>query len=177
MNEIFVIIAKAIWFILPAYFANAAPVIGGGGPPMDGGKTLSDGYRVFGDGKTIRGFLFGWLVGSLVGFVQIFIWSEPEIQSIIQVSAWSWKVPVLLSLGALLGDVIASFLKRRSGVQRGAPIPVVDQLDFIVGALLMASLVWVPEWRVILTLFILTPVLHIALNRVAFEIGVKSEPY
>lgn len=177
MNYIFTIISRAIWFILPAYFANAAPVIGGGGLPIDGGKKLSDGHRIFGDGKTVRGFLFGWLVGSVVGIVQIFVWSEPEVQSVIQVGAWSWKVPVLLSLGALSGDVVASFLKRRFGIVRGAPIPGVDQLDFIIGALLVASIIWVPGWEVIVTLFILTPVLHLVLNRVAFEIGFKSEPY
>ncbi len=178
MYKLFIIIAQAVWFIFPAYFANASPVVGGGGLPMDGGKKLSDGYRILGDGKTVRGFLFGWLVGSLVGFIQIFVWrSSPLIQSVIGVPVWGWVVPVLLSLGALSGDVVASFIKRRFGVQRGSFIPVFDQLDFILGALIVASPVWFPSCEVLITLLVLTPVLHIAFNRLAFELGLKSEPY
>ena len=41
-------ITSAIWFILPAYFANAAPVVLGGGPPLDMGKKFLDGRRILG---------------------------------------------------------------------------------------------------------------------------------
>ncbi len=70
MIELFQTIGQAIWFILPAYVANATPVLTGGGPPIDGGKKLSDGYRILGDGKTIRGFILGLLAGSIVGAIQ-----------------------------------------------------------------------------------------------------------
>ena len=56
-------IAAALWFIFPAYCANAAPVIFGGGKPMDFGKKFFDGKPFLGAHKTFRGFLAGTIVG------------------------------------------------------------------------------------------------------------------
>src|SRR2546427_13302198 len=49
----------AFWFLLPAYVANPMAVVSGGGTPMDFGRTLRDGRRLLGDGKTWRGFAGG----------------------------------------------------------------------------------------------------------------------
>ena len=43
----------------------------------------------------------------------------------------------LLGFGALLGDALGSFLKRRLGIGRGKPAPILDQLDFIIVALIL----------------------------------------
>ncbi len=179
MEEVLEIIIRAIWFILPAYFANAAPVVSGGRFPIDGGRKLSDGNRILGDGKTVEGFLFGWIVGGFFGIIQIIIWTYYGGEFILlpQTVSWTWLVPVLLSLGALLGDLVASFFKRRSNIQRGAPVLGVDQLDLILGALLVTSPVWLPEWRIIVVLVVVTPLIHLATNRLAFGLGWKSEPY
>lgn len=179
MQEILEIIIRAIWFILPAYFANAAPVVSGGIFPIDGGRKLSDGNRILGDGKTVEGFLFGWLVGGFFGIIQIIVWTYygSEFVLLPEAVSWTWLVPVLLSLGALLGDLAASFFKRRFNIQRGSPVLGVDQLDLILGALLVTSPVWVPEWRIIVLLLVVTPLIHLATNRIAFELGWKSEPY
>ena len=55
-------VVHALLFIFPAYCANAAPVIFGGGFPIDGGKTFLDGKPIFGSHKTFRGFLSGLVV-------------------------------------------------------------------------------------------------------------------
>ena len=52
-------IAVAMWFIFPAYCANAAPVIFGGGLPIDVGRVFLDGQPIFGPRKTFRGFFAG----------------------------------------------------------------------------------------------------------------------
>jgi len=44
---------------MPGYLANAGLLIWGGGKPLDGGKIAKDGRRLFGPGKTIRGFFLG----------------------------------------------------------------------------------------------------------------------
>lgn len=167
MIESLQIVGQALWFIFPAYVANGAPVVVGGGPPIDGGKKLSDGYRIFGDGKTIRGFVLGLLVGSIAGVLQSVIWSRPG----------GWSVVIFLALGALLGDLVGSFIKRRGGLQRGRPAPGLDQLGFVVGALLIASTVIVPEWKVIVTLLVLTPFIHLTTNFAGYKMGFKPEPY
>ena len=53
---------SAFWYILPAYLANATPVLLGGGKPLDLGLKWLDGERLFGDHKTFRGF-FRWFIG------------------------------------------------------------------------------------------------------------------
>jgi CDP-2,3-bis-(O-geranylgeranyl)-sn-glycerol synthase len=83
----------------------------------------------------------------------------------------------------MLGDVAASFLKRRTGRERGAAFPVVDQLDFVAGALVVA-VVLAPEWvfatftpPVLLAVLVLTPLFHVGTNAIAYVLGLKAEPW
>ena len=161
-------IASAIWFILPAYFANAAPVLLGGGPPLDMGKKFVDGRRIFGEGKTARGFVCGLVVGTVVGILQGIVGSPLREYLLLG---------FLLALGALLGDLASSFLKRRLGIERGGAGPGLDQLSFIIVALILASPVKVPSWQVIAVLLIITPPIHLATNFVGYKLGFKSRPY
>jgi CDP-2,3-bis-(O-geranylgeranyl)-sn-glycerol synthase len=48
-----------ILFIMPGYISNGGMLIWGGGAPIDGGKLAKDGRRLFGPGKTWRGFFLG----------------------------------------------------------------------------------------------------------------------
>ena len=70
MYEELAIFELSIWLGLSAWIANAIPVIGGGGRPIDGGRCFSDGQRILGDGKTIRGFVVGVCFGTLTGIAQ-----------------------------------------------------------------------------------------------------------
>jgi CDP-2,3-bis-(O-geranylgeranyl)-sn-glycerol synthase len=90
---------------------------------------------------------------------------------------------VAIPLGAMLGDIGASFLKRRTGRERGAPFPGVDQLDFVVGALLL-GVVAAPGWftdtftlPVLAVVLVVTPVLHVTTNGLAYALGLKDEPW
>ena len=161
-------IASAIWFILPAYFANAAPVVLGGGPPLDMGKKFLDGRRIFGDGKTARGFVGGLIVGTIVGLLQG-VARAPLREYLL--------LGFLLALGALLGDLASSFVKRRLGIERGGAAPGLDQLSFVVAALILASPVKVPPWQVIAVILIITPPIHLATNFVGYKLGLKGRPY
>ena len=162
------IIASAIWFILPAYFANAAPVVLGGGPPLDMGKKFLDGRRILGDGKTARGFVGGLIIGTIVGLLQG-VARAPLREYLL--------LGFLLALGALLGDLASSFIKRRLGIERGGAAPGLDQLGFVVAALILASPVKVPSWQVIAVILIITPPIHLATNFIGYKLGLKGRPY
>ena len=82
---------------------------------------MKDGKRIFGDGKTYRGFIGGVIIGTLIGFLQFFF--EDSTSPIFRA--------FFLSLGALLGDLIGSFIKRRVNIDRGKPALGMDQLGFI----------------------------------------------
>jgi CDP-2,3-bis-(O-geranylgeranyl)-sn-glycerol synthase len=82
-----------------------------------------------------------------------------------------------MGLGALLGDAIGSFIKRRIGIERGRPAPLLDQLDFVIGALLLSSLVYFESFSMIIVILIITPILHLLSNIFGYLVGFKEVWY
>lgn len=90
---------------------------------------------------------------------------------------------------ALVGDAVKSYFKRRRGKEGGAPWFPFDQLDFVVfgllgfmiaSPLLPAGWVWhalTDDWVILATLFILTPALHLLVNRIGYWLGLKKVPW
>ncbi|MEW5955286.1 MAG: CDP-2,3-bis-(O-geranylgeranyl)-sn-glycerol synthase [Candidatus Micrarchaeota archaeon] len=166
-------------FILPAYIANAAPVVFSGGPKLDLKRVFFDGKRLLGDGKTLFGFLGGLGSGVLAAVVLAFL-----LPSLFVVAAPSFETKVfagfLLSFGALCGDLIGSFFKRRIGMARGEPSILLDQLAFLLVALAFASQYYPPSGAGIdglLLLVALTFVLHLFFNALAHRLRLKSVPW
>ena len=124
--------AYVIYFMLPAYLANVSALTFGGGTPLDFGREFRDGRRILGDGVTWRGTIIGTGIGTAIGILQGIIAGDIFYGALLGFS---------LGLGALLGDAAGSFIKRRINIGRGRPAPILDQLDFVVGALLLSSLV------------------------------------
>ncbi len=172
--EILIGIAAAMWFIFPAYCANAAPVIFGGGKPMDFGKTFFDGKPFLGSHKTFRGFLAGIIVGTLVGLVQTLIYEQVLFQYSPQFQ-YSILLGFVLSLGALTGDLIESFIKRRLNRSPGSSIPVADQIDFILGAFLFSILVSPPSLPAALIILLITIPIHLLTNIGAALLNMKNK--
>jgi CDP-2,3-bis-(O-geranylgeranyl)-sn-glycerol synthase len=171
--DILLLVAQALIFIFPAYCANGTPVLAGGGIRMDFGKNFIDGRRIFGNNKTFRGFFFGWAVGFFVGIMEGFVFGFD-------------KVPVLLSLliplGALLGDLTGAFVKRRIDIAPGGLLPVVDQIDFVVGAVLFSlPLILINwqglSWQLIVVVLLITPPIHLFTNFLAYKLKLKKHPW
>ena len=159
------LVIEAFKFIFPAYCANAAPVLAGGGLPMDFGKNFVDGRRVFGKNKTFRGFFFGLAIGVLVGLVEYAVFSYPLLFCF------------LSPLGALLGDLTGAFLKRRLDIAPGGLLPIVDQVDFVVGAILFSLPLGIVSWELAITVMLVTPPIHLFTNFVAYKLKLKSNPW
>ncbi|MFQ6012796.1 MAG: CDP-2,3-bis-(O-geranylgeranyl)-sn-glycerol synthase [Thermoplasmata archaeon] len=178
----------AFWFFLPAYVANPAAVLAGGGRPVDFGVVLRDKRRLFGDGKTWRGLLGGGLVGVALGTL---MWASalpfPGTPFSYGPFPVSLGIITALSFGALLGDLLGSFLKRRWGVPQGQKAPILDQYDFVIGAFLITGLAF-PAWVAMhylvgpaalgmALIIIVTPPLHRAINLLGYRIGKKEVPW
>jgi CDP-2,3-bis-(O-geranylgeranyl)-sn-glycerol synthase len=163
--EIATLIIEALKFIFPAYCANAVPVLAGGGTKMDFGKNFFDGKRLFGNNKTFRGFFFGWAVGAAVGLVECFVFGFPLLFC------------VLTPLGALLGDLFGAFLKRRLGIAPGGLLPVVDQIDFVIGAIVFSLPLALIGWELAATIMVLTPPIHLFTNFLAYKLKLKNNPW
>ncbi|MWV66017.1 CDP-2,3-bis-(O-geranylgeranyl)-sn-glycerol synthase [Halorubrum sp. JWXQ-INN 858] len=176
------LVATAFWAMLPAYVPNNFAVLAGGGRPIDGGRKWN-GSRVLGDGKTWRGTAVGTAAGLAIA-LGLNALNEPISGALgVELPAFELHAALALAFGAMLGDIGASFVKRRSGRERGAAFPGLDQLDFVVGALLSAFIV-APGWAlgvftlpVLAVILVMTPVLHVTTNVVAYKLGLKNEPW
>ena len=164
--DIVLLIVEALKFVFPAYCANGTPVLAGGGTKMDFGKNFVDGKRIFGNNKTFRGFFFGWAIGMLVGSIEYVVFPGFPVLFI-----------VLTPLGALLGDLAGAFLKRRLGIAPGGLLPIVDQIDFVVGALVLALPLMIVYWQLAVTVLLITPPIHLFTNFVAYKMKLKKQPW
>lgn len=154
----------AIYIAIPTYVANSTPVLLGGGAPIDLGRRFIDGRRIFGSHKTVKGFASGLLLGSVAAVAEAVIFGNYALVSI----------GIVASAGALLGDLLGAFLKRRLDLAPGNPLLVVDQLDFILGALLLTSALLKITIGAVLILVIATVPIHLLSNAVAYLLGLKS---
>ena len=113
-----------LYFLLPAYFSNGGGLLFGGGLPVDMGKSDSKGVRWIGDGVTWRGLVGGTAIGIFTGIIQglfgpyiISNFGEFITTPIITNVPEGIIVGFLLGFGALLGDALGSFIKRRIGME------------------------------------------------------------
>ncbi len=166
-----VTVFNALYYIFPAYCANAAPVIFGGGRPIDGGRKFIDGKPILGSHKTIRGFLSGVIVGTLVG------WAQEVLAPQVGLTRGSVILGLALSLGALTGDLLGSFIKRRLDLKPREAFPISDQLSFVLVALLFSLAVHPPPTRYILIILLLTPLIHVISNVIAHLLHIKRRPW
>ncbi|HLN46332.1 MAG: CDP-2,3-bis-(O-geranylgeranyl)-sn-glycerol synthase [Chloroflexota bacterium] len=163
--DVVAIIVESLVLIFPAYCANAAPVLAGGGLSLDFGRNFVDGRRIFGKNKTFRGFFFGLTIGILVGLIDFFLFGFP------------WQFIVLSPLGALLGDLTGAFVKRRLDIPPGGLLPIVDQIDFVIGAIIFTLPLMIISIEVAVAMLIITPPIHLLTNFAAYKLKLKSNPW
>ncbi len=167
IDFIYTLIIYPIIYIFPAYAANGAPVIFGGGKPLDMGAKLM-GKRVFGDHKTFRGTASSLIAGIAVGLIEY-----PFFHYMLPVA-------ILLAIGANFGDLIGSFIKRQIGMKSGKSFPVMDQYGFYVFALLFAFIfynVGMPTLYGLVFITVLTGVTHLLTNIGAHRLKLKDVPW
>ncbi len=153
---------------IPALVANGSPTLIRKGHPVDLGAKFLDGRRILGDGKTFEGFTLGVLYATSVALTLANLLGEPLIA----------YYGAVAGVGALLGDMTGSFVKRRLGVERGEPLPLLDQLDFLLGAYLATSAAgYTPPLHYAAALAVIVYVLHRATNIAAYKLGIKPVPW
>ena len=159
------LVAESLIFIFPAYVANAVPVIFGGGQPLDFGKSFKDGQPIFGSHKTLRGFLAGLIIGTLVGIGENLVFNN-----------YNLMLGFMLALGALVGDLGGAFVKRRLDLPPGVSLPIIDQIGFVLCALLFSLLIAPPTPTMALTVLVITIPIHLLTNLLAYLTHMKKKP-
>jgi CDP-2,3-bis-(O-geranylgeranyl)-sn-glycerol synthase len=157
---------QLLYLMAPAYVADMAPPFVRYWPWWN--RPISE--RWLGSHKTVVGFAFGVLAAVLTTFAQSRI-------------AWSgvpgpyedWvRLGLLFGVGAMAGDSLKSFFKRRLRVAPGKPWIPADQLDYIVGAL---ALVWGRfnlSWRDVVIIAFVSFAGHFVVTRIGYWLGVRD---
>ncbi len=176
----------ALWFFLPAGLANASPIFANRIPglnqwktPIDFGKSYK-GKRILGNNKTWRGFCFGVVVAITTLAIQRVLyadnaWLQNNITAIDYTDVSLW-LGFLLGAGALIGDAVESFFKRQSDVPSGESWFPFDQIDYIIGGILLSALVVTLSPAYNITIFLIWFSLHLISSYIGFLLGLKDKP-
>lgn len=177
-----------LWLMLPALIPNSAAVLLGGGTPIDFGRSWR-GKRILGDGKTWRGFFGGSLSGLAFGVIQIAISNGLGTNASWGFGDWpaSLVIVTCLSFGAMIGDSVGSFVKRRVGFKRGDKAPILDQYNFVIGALAFVLVFgngWFQEHYIggdayygLILFLVVVFLLHRGINIIGYKLGKKDVPW
>ena len=133
------LILASLYYFVPAYFANGAPVLlkrfNPLKMPVDFNKKFK-GQPIFGSHKTWGGLIIASLIGLLTFYVQKLLYLCPFFQkySLFDYSEQTVWLGFLLGFGAIFGDLIKSFFKRRFHHKPGSSWIPFDKLDFVLVA-------------------------------------------
>ena len=159
-------LVQLLYLMAPAYAANMAPPFVRYWPWWN--RPISE--RWLGSHKTLMGFGLGVAAAVVTAFAQSRIaWPG----TIADYRDWL-DLGVRMGVGAMLADSAKSLVKRRVGVAPGRPWVPWDQVDFVLGALV---LVW-PRIALsaidVLVILLVSVVGHIAVNHAGYWIGVRD---
>jgi CDP-2,3-bis-(O-geranylgeranyl)-sn-glycerol synthase len=168
------LIIKSLYFFLPAYIGNMAPIIFKKVPFLN--KSIN--RRLFGPNKTWRGFILGVIFTTFIFWLQKVMYLRGfKEYALIDYADFSIMLGFLMGVGIMLGDAIESYYKRKQNIASGESWMPWDQLDFVFGGVLMGSFIYVPPAEVFLVLLIASPILHVTANYIGYILKMKKNKF
>jgi CDP-2,3-bis-(O-geranylgeranyl)-sn-glycerol synthase len=178
------VILTTLFLFFPAYLGNSLPLLLSKVQklaflkvPLDGRKMLG-GNPIFGDHKTWLGVVAGCIGGMLAVVVEIgLLFSFPSLKAYF---LFEYHFPLILvfgllmGLGAIVGDAVKSFFKRRLSIKSGGVFFPFDQIDFVIGAYIFGLLFWPLPWLYLGIALLITPLLHFISNVAAYKMKLKE---
>lgn len=127
---------------------------------LDGGARWH-GKPVFGPSKTIRGIATAFVATPVVALLL----GLPAL------------IGLIVALGAMAGDLISSFVKRRLGMPSSSQAPGLDQIpESLLPALLVTLVLPITALDIIVTVLVFM-IFEVVLSRILFQIGFRDQPY
>lgn len=159
--------------------------------PMDKGKILKDGKRLFGDNKTWKGFV-GMIISTSFWFLVMSIISQTnvwfETMSFFPFSTYNTPFQELWygavwGVGYVLFELPNSYLKRRLDIAAGMAgrgmlgqlFAFVDQADSVLGCIVFMCFFYSPTLSDMLYLFVVGTGMHLLINVLLFVAGLKKK--
>jgi len=156
---------QLVYFMAPAYAANMLPPFAkywrGWNPPIN--------RRWLGSHKTVLGFATGVSAAILMAVAQ----SQLAWSNAIAVYAAPAGLGLRFGIGAMAGDSIKSFFKRRMDIPPGEPWIPLDQVDFVLGALVLVWPVAELTWPDVPAILLLSGTGHVLVNHLGYWLGVR----
>ena len=125
-----------------------------------------------------RGLFVGILAGIITAGIQALLFFKTDFfkaNTLIDYKKVNFiLLGALMGGGALIGDLVKSFVKRRLNVPPGKPWFPWDQLDWIVGAIALSSIVYVPSAKVAAVTALLYVGVHLCSDRIVCHMGIKK---
>jgi CDP-diglyceride synthetase len=128
---------------------------------LDGGRRLADGRFVFGPSKTIRGLVTSLAMTTVAG-------------ATIGLALYTGFV---IALGAMAGDLMSSFAKRRLGLEPSSRATGLDQIPEALLPSLLASIILPLTASDIAAIVIIFFFGEILLSLIFFWVGLRDRPY
>ena len=174
-------IIQAFWLLLPAGFANMAPVLFNKlnflNYPVDFNIQLKK-KPLLGKNKTFRGLFFGIILSIIVVYVQKLAHPVMKSYSLIDYSVANiLLVGFLLGFGALFGDMLKSFFKRRININPGKPWAPFDQIDWILGSLIFINFYIRTPLAIIFFALLIFGILHPSINYIGYVLKLKKNKF
>ncbi len=198
MNGVLRAIAESYVSLMPAILAGIAnmawvklPVLCGWAKPIDAGRTMADGRRIFGDNKTWKGLAGMFVLGGICGLVWGGIVSVTPLApyDLFHVNhaatpEWNVATGALLGLAYGLFELPNSFLKRRVGITPGkvsggrwsALFVVLDQIDSVIGCALVLALLAPVGLGLFCLIIIVGGLTHAVLNLLLYAAKLRDNP-
>ncbi|MBR9683587.1 CDP-archaeol synthase [Candidatus Woesearchaeota archaeon] len=172
---IWMLIISSLYFFLPAYGANMAPELFRWVPFLD--KPIWK--KKLGANKTWRGVVVAVIVGVVVFSLQQWLFRFELFYniSLIDYGDFNWQLGFLLGFGAILGDAVGSYYKRRARIKPGESWKPWDQVDFAFGGLALGCLVYVPQIMVPVIVLVASFFLHMLFCRFGYWLGIKKRKF
>ncbi len=175
------IILESIWFLLPAYLSNVMPVfvkrLHFFGVPVDFGAKIM-GRPIFGKSKTYGGFVLGISGAIAISYIQGGLFALlPFLKSISIINYNAVNLTFhgfLMGFGALFGDLVKSFFKRRLNIESGKSWVPFDQADYIIGTLIFAGAVYDLALSAMVWMVIISIALHFIVVYLGYYLGIRK---
>lgn len=167
----------AILFFLPAGVANTTPPVANKIPGLKNWKTPMDlglsfgGKRLLGPNKSWRGLVSGVVAAGLTAWLLY-----PMLGDQVSSSPEHFIIGAALGFGALLGDAVESFFKRRQGIKSGEAWIGFDQLDYVIGSILFSLLfIRLPlaDYLVVIAFYFVG---HLVITYFGYRLHFKDKP-
>lgn len=166
---------KEFYFMLPSLFAILTPPLSKKINFLN--YTINE--RLLGKNKTYRGLIFAVIIGVLIFYIQKILFQYDFFNkiSLINYNEYSLLLGFLLAFGAMTGDIVESFFKRRLNILPGGRFIPWDQIDFIIGSLVFAAIIYIPNFTSIIYIFISCVITHIIFNHLGYYLKIKKSKW